>query len=854
MTPTRESGREFTVLSGNRRAIVAYESAPEGETVRAYEDLVAYLARATGVEFVAVSEDDFRPTDDKPVLYVGRCRALPEEDQADLESMDRDAYLVHITPEAAYLAGSRPWSTYWAVCQFLEDHVGVRWLIPGELGEDVPERGRITVPLGRQVHTPTILSRLWSGAHYGGVWSLRQRIHARYQFHHNLLRVFDPDLYDEHPEWFPLRADTRYRPGEADHSWQPCMASESSVQHAADAARLAWAANPDLDSFSYGCNDGQGWCTCEGCQAMDREMPPWGGFEGTYSHRYFGWLNRVAAELEKTHPDKLIGCLAYSTYILPPEGLDLHPNIIPYLTSNRADYGEPEFRAQDQALLERWGEAANLVGIYDYAYGMGFAVPRIYTHLLQEALQHAVKQGVKGFYAEVYPNWGLDGPKLYLMSRMLWDPSVDVDAVMKEWNERMFREAAEPMAAFFARCERAWREQDTGRGHWAYRLAANPKQFQIFPPSVLAECSGYLADAAERATSSQVKERIQFFQKTWEVTLLLAGRYWASRDVETLIASEAPMDQVAEAMRQMADQLAPTDIDAYIDERVGDDPVAFHPPKQSWISPLKAGAETNAKRWTAAHLAGEVVERRGRSRGLDAPTLRRAIDTHIEKVFGTEGSETYREIVGQIASMARKVATVARVQDPPRIDGTLDDTAWRRADELAGFSAWGQVSPSDYITRAWMVHDRSNLYVALECRQDTSNLHLQAAPRDGHTWRDDSVEFFINPQMAEFPYVQFIITPNGAFFDQWAQDETQSYRERLAADFDCEWAADIQEDRWTAEMRLPLAQFHCTPAERPLLRVDLVRNVQGEHPEISTWFPSVGAHADPLSRGWIVFE
>ena len=846
--------RELPVLSGERRATVVYESEPEGETVRAHEDLVSYLARATGVEFTSVSEDDFRPIDGGPVVYVGRCRALPEEDRAELKGMDRDAYLVHGTPEAAFLAGPRPWSTYWAVCQFLEDHVGVRWLIPGELGEDVPAREEITVPLGRQVYSPALLSRLWSGAQYGGVWSLRQRIHGRYQFHHNLLRIFDPGLYEEHPEWFPLRVGERYRPGQGDHSWQPCMAAESGVQHAADMARLAWAEDPDVESFSYGCNDGQGWCTCEGCRAMDREMDPWDGFEGTYSHRYFGWLNRVAAELEKTHPDKLLGCLAYSTYILPPEELDLHPNIIPYLTSNRADYWEPEFRSQDQALLERWGRAANRVAIYDYAYGMGFAIPRIYTHLFQAAIQHAVRNGVRGFYAEVYPNWGLDGPKLYVMSRILWDPSVDVDALTEEWNERMFREAAEPMGAFFARCERAWREQQTGRGHWAYRLAADPKQFQIFPPSVLEECSRYLADAAERAGSQLVKDRVRFFRKTWEVTLLLAGRYWASREVEDLIASEAPMDQVASAMRRMADRLTPSDIDAYIEARVGDDPVAFHPPKQAWISPLKAGAETNAKRWAAAHIAGKVVESRREPGALDASILRRDIGARTEEVFGAGGSGAYREIVGEIASMAQKVATVARVQDVPVIDGKLDDAAWRRADEMTGFSKWGQVSPSDYITRAWMVHDGRDLYVALECGQETSDLHLHAAARDGYAWRDDSVELFINPQMTEFPFVQFIITAGGAFFDQWARDDMQSYRERVAANFDCAWATEIQVEGWTAEMRLPLAPFNCTPAEHPLLRVDVVRNVQGSRPEISAWFPSIGPHADPLSRGWIVFE
>ena len=843
---------QFPVWDGGRQAVVVHEANPVKETVQAYEDLASYLERATGRKFIVVSEEEF--SGEGWPIYVGRCRALSGADRQELEGIDRDAFLVHATSEAVFLAGPRPWSTYWAVCQFLEDQVGVRWLIPGELGEDVPHSERIMVPIGRQIHAPVLLSRLWSGAQHGGVWNLRQRIHGRYRFHHNLLRVFDPARhFDEHPEWYPLRAGKRYRPGKEDHSWQPCMATESGVQHAADVARAAWAENPDLESYSYGGNDGQGWCTCDVCVGMDREIEAWEGFEGTYSHRYFGWLNKIAAELEKTDPDKLIGCLAYSSYILPPDQLDLHRNIIPYLTSNRADYFDAEFREQDQQLLELWGRAAGQLGIYDYAYGMGFAIPRIYSHLFQEAILHAVQNSVKGFYAEVYPNWGLDGPKLYIMARVLWNPQVDIDGLSDEWNERMFREAAEPMKRYFARCEEAWREQQTGRGHWAYRLAADPKQFQIFPPEVLDECTVYLDEAAALAEDELVKQRIHFFRKTWDVTLLLAGQYGAAREVQELIDASAPLEQVAAALRRLAAKIATTDIDAYIADKVGDDPVAFYPPKQSWIAPLKGGAETSAKRWSAAHIAGEAVAQ-AKTDVLDAEELRGQIGDRVDETFGVGGSETYLQIVGQIRAMARKVATVVMVKSAPVLDGALDDPVWRRADELSGFSKWGELALSGYDTRAWLAHDGENLYVALDCRQDTVGLRTEAAPRDGSTWKDDSVELFFNPQMSEIPYVQFIVNARGAFFDQWGRNERQTYQERLSADFDCEWATQVGAEGWTAELRLPLAEFGCSPEQNRLLRIDLVRNVQGKEAEISAWFPSVGAHADPLSRGWIAFE
>ena len=70
-----------------------------------------------------------------------KLRAVQDALRHELRKLDRDAYIVAVEPERVMLVGARPWSTYWAVCQFLEDVVGVRWLIPGPLGE-APESGR----------------------------------------------------------------------------------------------------------------------------------------------------------------------------------------------------------------------------------------------------------------------------------------------------------------------------------------------------------------------------------------------------------------------------------------------------------------------------------------------------------------------------------------------------------------------------------------------------------------------------------------------------------------------------------------------------------------------------------------
>ncbi|MFW5868232.1 MAG: DUF4838 domain-containing protein, partial [Armatimonadota bacterium] len=500
------------------------------------------------------------------------------------------------------------------------------------------------------------------------------------------------------------------------------------------------------------------------------------------------------------------------------------------------------------------------MGIYDYAYGMGFAIPRIYNHLFQDAIQHAVDQGVTGFYAEVYPNWGLDGHKLYVMARVLWDPDVDIDAITDDWNERMFRNAAEPMKEYFALLERAWRENNFGSGHWAYRLAADPRQFLIFPPEVIEQCTAYLDQARGLAEDEIVEQRIEFFAKTFDVTRVLAGNYWAAHDIADLIGEGAPVSEVADAMRRMAATISAVDVDAFMEARVGDDPIAFHPPKQSWITPLKSGGITQSQRWAAAKVASMEIDRAGEDGGIDAEALRERIRSEITRLFGepgemdAEAAARYEQMVGQVREMATKVGTASRVQEPPTIDGELSEELWDDADVLTGFILWGGSRDAEHTTRVRTVHDGGNLYLALECEQDTSDLVTQSAPRDGSTWKDDSVEIFINPERDEYAYAQFIVNAAGAFFDQWRAREDQSYGEALSYDFDADWAAQVHEGKWTAEVRLPLDELGVDPAQQQLLPINFVRNVQGDEAEISAWFASIRAHADPMARGWIVFE
>ncbi len=746
------SAADFPVVDGERQATIVFSTDAKKITqshwiVTAsdpYTELAACIEKVTGRRLVTVREDDFQPAEGKFPIYVGNCRITQELLGGELGKLDRDGFMIVVEPERVFLAGPRVWSSYWAVCQFLEDYVGVRWLIPGPLGEDIPRQERIVVPVCRRVEEPVLLGRRWSGVddRSGAEWSLRQRVtptsrYNRYKFSHNLGKIFRPEKYfDEHPEYFPMRDGQRFRPATGSHSnWQPCMTEPGTVQVAAQAAREAFDQDPDLEAYSFGINDNAGFCECRPLWQTHGELPgiPDGRSQG--STLFYSWLTKVAQELEKTHPDKLLGCLAYANNTTPPpKEVEITRRILPYITFTIADLYVPEYRDIVGNLVEAWGDRVNQIGFYDYAYGVGFVLPRIYTHLLQDTLQHGLEHNLKGVYAEVYPNWGLDAPRIYLTAALWWNPYVDIDALFDEWNERMFREAAAPMKKYFARCEQAWMNYegfwDRGESKSKFDIFMRTPILEVYTPEVLEECTGYLDEAAQLAESDLVKQRLHFFRKTWDLGLVFAKAYWPNQTIRRLIAQDAPVEQVAQALHKIPEAMKLADFKREVKERVGDDRLAFNPrvkdhwlpipgrSSRSWIQDYKTDAADKTYHWFVARLTPPAIERARRAGMLRARTVRQMVAKHIREVFPTGGSSRYQEAVADISMMALKVVNVAPAKSIPRIDGILDDGIWSQAGELSDFAIRGSsMVPSECATTGRIAHDGENLYVAVECRR-----------------------------------------------------------------------------------------------------------------------------------------
>ena len=136
--------------------------------------------------------------------------------------------------------------------------------------------------------------------------------------------------------------------------------------------------------------------------------------------------------------------------------------------------------------------------------------------MIAENLRQARRLGFTDYFAEMTPNWGLDGPQPWLVAQLLQDPEQSERRLLAEYYRRHFQESAFLMQRFFARCEEQWMKQP-GRSYWLKHFR-NESQAAVFPSAVCRELKGILDAALARARSDTVRLRVRQVADAFGVT------------------------------------------------------------------------------------------------------------------------------------------------------------------------------------------------------------------------------------------------------------------------------------------------------------------------------------------------
>ena len=393
---------------------------------------------------------------------------------------------------------------------FLEG-LGARWFLPGEIGEVVPQRRTIRIDPIDVSYVPDFAHRnLWIGAPSSAMtleekgmystWWARNRLggvpaSSGPAFH----RLFPPDEYFErHPEYYALLGGERSADG------QLCTSNPEVVRLAVEKARSYFDRNPDATVFSLSPNEGYGWCECDSCAHLD--PPEARGKRRGKARRLTLFVNEVAREVRRTHPDKRLSFYASAGRAEPPGDVRVAPNVLVVVAHDGFCHAhpitDPSCRAnvRFRAMLEGWRDVADHLHVREY-YGR-WAAPWPTARMIAEDLVYLRGLGVEGFSAEIGANGEGAWLGAYVASRFLWDSGDDPYSVLNDLYTRFYGPAALPMARYFRILEKAFRRTRmtlSGAVHWIP---------SIYTPEVLDACDRALREAEGLADESIFRRRV----------------------------------------------------------------------------------------------------------------------------------------------------------------------------------------------------------------------------------------------------------------------------------------------------------------------------------------------------------
>lgn len=194
--------------------------------------------------------------------------------------------------------------------------------------------------------------------------------------------------------------------------------------------------------------------------------------------------------------------LAYYTTEQSPS-FKIHPRVMPVLTADRAQWHDPNYRAEDKALIQRWADSgAERIATWDYYFGAPYPYPRQFNQWIGESIQYLHESGVDVFFSQLPSIWGLDGPKAWLTAELLRDPEQEVEALLDEFYTNFFGSAAGPIREFYEIAEQTRNERE-GTANWIkfYKDEAGIELFDAATLVRMRECLDQAEELAEKTYS-----------------------------------------------------------------------------------------------------------------------------------------------------------------------------------------------------------------------------------------------------------------------------------------------------------------------------------------------------------------
>lgn len=409
-----------------------------------------------------------------------------------LDALPANAFLMESRQDALFLAGrDEPGNplhddvnsgTLFAVYEWLERQLGVRWVWPGELGTHIPVAAKVLSGAWKVKRQPPFLHTRMRQSYgkpdyvtniYGMTPALRNTVlvdeitwYRRNRFARGVSLEYGhgyidywQHFHETHSEYFNLLPDGTRRSDPTYYGGAPSLISmsvgdpELHQQVIDDWAKMRTKNLPWINGWE---NDTNGKCTCPECLAWDvrdpalgeewnhrvanaktaflKNDPQWDQHLGSMSDRYARWYLALQSGGRKIDPSATVIGGAYANYSLPPLQTTLNPNIVIGVVPT---YGWPEDKSTFDSFKSQWlgwhktGASIYLRPNYTlYGHEQPLATARQWAADFQLAAQNGM---IATDYDSLTSMWATQGASIYTLTRLHWRPEMTADDLLAEY-------------------------------------------------------------------------------------------------------------------------------------------------------------------------------------------------------------------------------------------------------------------------------------------------------------------------------------------------------------------------------------------------------------------------------------
>jgi hypothetical protein len=220
---------------------------------------------------------------------------------------------------------------------------------------------------------------------------------------------------------------------------------------------------------------------------------------------------------------------------------------------------------------------------------------------------------------------------------------------------------------------------------------------------------------------------------------------------------------------------------------------------------------------------------------------------------------------------------VTKIAKPVKVDGKLDEAAWKAAPSTGLFVDTLTGNASSIATEAKLLWDNQNLYIAFY--NADGDVWSSLTERDAKLWTQEAVEVMLDADGNGKTYIELQVAPNGTIFDTYLPSyrkyedsidpkrKLYDWNSKLKAAVKVEGTLNKRDDEdanWTVEMALPLADANgldkpgvkMPPALGSVWRLNMFRmDSPKDKPQVAAaWSPPLVGDFHKLDRfGEIVF-